>query len=277
MGEFLVTGPAGDAVGDLAGRVGVRIVSRLAEAGLTVRALVSDPSRTRLPPHVETARGDLAAPETLEPALRGVETVFLIWPDRGAAAPTPAVEVIAKHARRIVHLSGGRGPHREIERAIRWTGVPCTFLRPTGYAADTLRWAHQVRRGVVRQPYGTAARSPVHERDVAAVAVHVLTSAGHGGATYTISGPETLTRAEQARIIGETVGHEVRWEEPPARTAREELLAAWGDPAAVDDALAEWASFAGAPERVTDTVQRLLGRRALTFRQWAGEHAADFR
>lgn len=278
MGEFLVTGPTGD--------VGRHVVSQLAEAGLAVRALVRDPSRARLPPRVEVAGGDLAAPETLEPALRGVETVFLIWPDRTTAAATAAaavevvveaaVEVIAKHARRIVHLSGDRGPHREIERAIRWSGVPWTFLHATGYAAETLDWAGQVRRGVVRRPYGTAARSPVHERDVAAAAVHVLTSAGHGGATYTISGPETLTRAQQARIIGETVGREVRWEEPPARAAREELLTAWGDLAAVDDALARWASFAATPEPVTDTVWRLLGRRALTFRQWAGDHAADF-
>lgn len=272
MGEFLVTGPTGD--------VGRHVVSQLAAAGLGVRALVRDPSRVRLPPRVEVAGGDLAAPATLEPALRGVETVFLIWPDRAAAAveavAETAVETIAKHARRIVHLSGGLGPHREIERAIRWTGVPWTFLRPTGCATDALEWAGEVRRGVVRRPYGAAALSPVHERDVAAVAVHVLTSAGHGGATYTISGPEILTRARQARIIGEAVGREVRWEEPPARRAREELLAAWGDPVAVDGALARWASFVATPEPVTDTVWRLLGRRALTFRQWAGEHAADF-
>ncbi|MBB6346592.1 uncharacterized protein YbjT (DUF2867 family) [Nonomuraea muscovyensis] len=284
MGEFLVTGPTGD--------VGRHVVTQLTEAGLAVRALVRDPSRARLPEGVEVTGGDLTAPETLEAALRGVETVLLAWPfptwpgpprqdppwpDSAAATAGPVVAAVARHARRIIYLSGDHAVHRETERHIRGAGVPWTFLRPTGYAADTLGWAGQVRRGVVRLPYGTAARSPVHERDVAAVAVHVLTSAGHGGAAYTISGPEAVTRADQARIIGEVVGREVRWEEPPPAAAREELLAAWGDPEAVDDALAAWASFAGTPERVTDTVQRLLGRRALTFRQWAGDHVADFR
>ncbi|MDF2712240.1 MAG: NAD(P)H-binding protein, partial [Nonomuraea muscovyensis] len=72
MGEFLVTGPTGD--------VGRHVVTQLAEAGLAVRALVRDPSRARLPEGVEVTGGDLTAPETLEAALRGVETVLLAWP-----------------------------------------------------------------------------------------------------------------------------------------------------------------------------------------------------
>ncbi|MFG1697045.1 hypothetical protein [Nonomuraea sp. NPDC049309] len=61
------------------------------------------------------------------------------------------------------------------------------------------------------------------------------------------------------------------------RSARERLMAAWGDAAFVEQALATWRSFVDAPERATDTVWRLLGRPALTFRQWAEDHAADFR
>ena len=141
-----------------------------------------------------------------------------------------------------------------------------TFLRPVGFAANTLGWADQVRQGVVRWPYGEARRSLIHEKDIAAVAVHVLTSAGHGGGKYVLSGPEQLSQAEQARIIGEAVGREVRWAELPLDVAREQLLAAWGD-----------ARFVDAPERITDTVPKLLGRPALTFRQWATDHAADFR
>ncbi|WP_113704398.1 NAD(P)H-binding protein [Nonomuraea lactucae] len=279
MSTILVTGPTGN--------VGKHVVSRLAEAGLAVRALVRDPSRARLPAGVEVVRGDLTAPETLEPALRDVEAVFLIWPGFAAETAEPVVAAVAKQARRVVYLSADVAElaedeeptlfHQELERLIRRTGMAWTFLRPSGFATNTLGWAGQIRQGVVRWPYGEASRSLIHEEDIAAVAVHVLTSGGHAGAAYVITGPERLTQAEQVRIIGEATGREVRWEELPPETAREELLAAWGDPGFVDGALAAWASFVAAPERVTDTVRRLLGRQPRTFREWAADHVDDFR
>ncbi|MFC4112684.1 NAD(P)H-binding protein [Nonomuraea zeae] len=274
MGKILVTGATGN--------VGRHVTTQLAEAGLAVRAFVRDPGRAGLP--VEMVRGDLNAPETLEPALEDVESVFLLWPSFSTGVADEVVTAIAKRTRRVVYLSAsvpdGEEPSRhygDIERLIRRSGLGWTFLRPGGFAANTLGWAEQVRRGVVRWPYGQAARSLIHEKDIAAVAVHVLTSAGHNGAAYAITGPEQLTQAEQVRLIGEATGREVRWEEQPLDEAREQLLAAWGDPSFVESALETWGRFVTEPEPTTDTVAKLLGRPALTFRQWAEDHAADFR
>lgn len=271
MGKLLVTGATGN--------VGRHVVSQLAEAGLEVRALVRDPGRAGLP--VEMAQGDLTVPETLHPALEDVESVFLLWPAFTADGAAEVVEAIAKHARRVVYLSANvadePGTHyHEIERLIRNSGLGWTFLRPGGFAANTLGWAGQIRQGVVRWPYGAASRSLIHEKDIAAVAVHVLTSGGHGGAAYVLTGPEQLTQAEQVRVIGEVIGREVRWEDQSPDEARDRLMAAWGDPAFVVAALRTWEGFVAVPEPVTDTVERLLGRPALTFRQWAADHAADF-
>ncbi|MCK2214595.1 NAD(P)H-binding protein [Actinomadura sp. ATCC 31491] len=271
MSKILVTGATGN--------VGRQLVSQLGEGGLDVRALARDPGRAALP--VETVRGDLTAPETLEPALRDVESVFLLWPAFTADGADQVVTAIAKHARRVVLLSatGADAPeshYHELERLVRHSGLGWTFLRPAGFAVNTLLWADQVRRGVVRWPFGRAARSLIHERDIAAVAAHVLTSAGHNGAAYVLTGPDRLTQAEQVRVIGEAIGREVRWEEQPPEEAREQLTAVWGAPAFVESALRTWESFVSAPEVVTDTVRRLLGRPALTFRQWAEDHAADF-
>ncbi|MEO3889155.1 NAD(P)H-binding protein [Nonomuraea sp. B5E05] len=276
MGKILVTGATGN--------VGRHVVTRLAKAGLEVRALARDPERAQLP--VETVRGDLTAPETLEPALDGVESVFLLWPGFSAESAAGTITAIAKHARRVVYLSADvedladdEEPsyfHQGVERLIRHSGIGWTFLRPGGFAANTLIWADQIRQGVVRWPFGQASRSLIHEKDIAAVAVHVLTSAGHNGAKYVLTGPERFTQAEQVRIIGEVLGREVRWEELPVDEAREQLLAAWGDRTFVDTALRAWGDFVTRPERVTDTVERLLGRPALTFRRWAEDRAADF-
>ncbi|GLX38464.1 nucleotide-diphosphate-sugar epimerase [Streptomyces roseochromogenus] len=276
--RILVTGATGT--------TGRHIVSSLDEAGLRVRALVRDPAGASLPEGVEAVRGDLSAPETLEPALRDVESVYLMWPGLPVVDPR-VVETIARHAERVVYLSTdvadlaegeqATSYHQEIERLIRNSGLGWTFLRAIDFATNTLGWADQVRQGVVRWPYGQASRSLIHERDIADVAVRVLTSPGHDGARYVLTGPESITHAEQVRIIGEAVGRDVRWEDLPVEAAREALTAAWGNAEFVDARLRAWGRFVDAPERVTDTVERLLGRPARTFRSWAEDHADDFR
>lgn len=64
-------------------------------------------------------------------------------------------------------------------------------------------------------PYGQAARSLIDERDIAAVAARALTEPRHGGKTYVLTGPDTVTQAEQAQIIGEAIGQRVLWQEQP--------------------------------------------------------------
>lgn len=284
MNITLVTGATG--------KVGRNVVTQLLEIGAPVRALVRNPLAAQLPDGVEIVQGDLADPGSLAAALDGVESVFLVWPtlaaDHAAAA---TIDAIAKHARRIVYVSahgvpddpaekaeGIIGSHALIEGLIERSGMEWTFLRPTGFAGNTLGWAVQIgTNGVVRGPFAGMARSLIHERDIAAVGVHVLTGQGHAGAKYVITGPEAITQADQVRAIGEAIGVPARFDETGVEVARQELLAAWGDAAMVDDALAAWASMAEAPEIVTSTVRDLIGRPALPYRQWAIDHAADFR
>jgi uncharacterized protein YbjT (DUF2867 family) len=153
----------------------------------------------------------------LDAALDGVESVFLVWPTLAADhAPTETLEMIGERARRIVYLSANGvpddpgeqaasilGSHALIERLIQSSGTEWTFLRPGGFAANTLMWAPQIRaEGVVRWIHGAAARSLIHEKDIAAVAVRALTEGGHAGAKYVLTGPETLTQVEQVHAIG---------------------------------------------------------------------------
>ncbi len=88
--------------------------------------------------------------------------------------------------------------------------------------------------------------------------------------------PETITQAEQVRLIGAAIGRDVRWEDVPPQAIRPMLVEAFGDAAFADAALAGWASMVETPEQVTDEVAAILGRPARTFAQWAADHAADF-
>ncbi|MFD4998141.1 NmrA family NAD(P)-binding protein [Streptomyces buecherae] len=282
MTKILVTGATGT--------VGRHVVAGLARADVDVRALLRDPGAAGLPGGVEAVRGNLGDPDSLAAAVRGVERVYLMWP--GLPVDPRVLEVITDQARQVVYLSTDVADladdeeptsyHQAIERQLRRSGVTWTFLRAIDFAANALRWADQVRRGTVRYPYGRAARSLIHERDIAEVAVRALTADGaerrrHDGAAHLLTGPAALTHVEQVRIIGEVIGREVRWEEMPAEVAQEKFAAAWGNAEFVAGRLRAWKSFVDTPERVTDTVERLLGRPALTFRAWVTDHADAFR
>ena len=270
------------------GTVGRQVVTQLREQGLPVRAVTRDPASARLTAGTEVVRADMADPASLEPHLAGADAVFLVWPftspelaaDQGARL----AGMLARHAARVVYLSAEAAAGRPdsfwavMERQIEDSGVAWTFLRPTGFAANTLMWADQVRgQGVVRWPYGAATRSLVHEHDLAAVAVRALTEDRHAGHRYLLTGPQAITQADQVRVIGEVTGQATEWEELPPEEARRRLLAAWGDPGFVDSALVTWAGFVTQPEPVTQTVEEITGIAARTFRQWAAEHASDFR
>lgn len=277
---FLVTGATGN--------VGRRVVARLTSAGHDVRAVVRDPTRANLPAGVTAVTADLADPETLRPHLDGVRAVFLIWPlvdpaATGVLAPTLADVLASAGSPRVVYLSAASAEADPnsfwalVERALHERDLPGTMLRPTGFATNTLGWADAIRaEGVVRWPYGAAARSLIHEDDIAAVAVEAMTGDEHDRRTYVLTGPETVTQAEQVRLIGAAIGRDVRWEDIPAETVRPMLVEAFEDATFAEMALAGWAAMAEKPEQVTDEVEAVLGRPARTFAQWAADHAADF-
>jgi uncharacterized protein YbjT (DUF2867 family) len=260
------------------GKVGRHVVSGLLETNVEVRALARDPDAASVPSDVDVVTGDLADAQGFAEHLDGVEAAFLVWPFFSADGAGEVVDALARSSRRIVYLSAeaaGKRPDSfwaAVERTIERSSDEWTFLRPTGFAANTLMWAGQIREsGVVRWPYGQAARSLIHERDIAAVAVRALAEDGHAGARYVLTGPETVTQTEQLRAIGDALGRTLRWEELSREEAEDQIV---GIP---ETALDTWASFVETPEVVTSTVEEVTGEPARSFREWARDHAEDFR
>jgi uncharacterized protein YbjT (DUF2867 family) len=260
------------------GKVGRHVVSGLLDRGKRVRALVRDPARADLPGETELVRGDFREPDRLADRLDGIDRTFLVWPSLSAEGAEEFVEVLARRTPRIVYLSAEAAAGRpdsswgRVERAVERCARAWTFLRPTGFAANTLMWADQIRRSdVVRWVFGRAARSLIDERDIAAVAIEALTDSRHDGARLVLSGPEAITQARQVQTIGEAIGRALRWEEIPREQVKH-LLA--GVP---DTALDTWASFVAEPEIVTTTVGDVTGKPARPFSRWAQDNADRFR
>ena len=169
--------------------------------------------------------------------------------------------------------------HAQGEAALRESGVAWTFLRPGGFMTNALNWAHGIRAaGKIRASTGEGRIAMIHPDDLAEVAVAALTLPAFDGQTLELTGPRALTYAEMAELLGRALGKPVAFVPFSDADARQQLLGL-GMPAEEADGLVElWRSVReGALSRVTDTVQRVLGRPARTFEAWVEENLAAFR
>ncbi|AEM80804.1 NAD(P)H-binding protein [Streptomyces violaceusniger] len=274
---FVVTGATGN--------VGGHVVKELADAGAEVLALTRDPEAARLPEGVRAAR-------TEEMPLDGATALFLnpavVW-----QVGTEKLLERAKESgvRRIVMLSSSSvlqdldphtNPigvrHRALEDEIERTGLEWTFVRPGAFAANALQWVDQIKAGdVVYGPYAGAQMAPIHEADMGAVAARALLADDLVGQTPELTGPESLSFADQVRIIGEVVGRPLRYEEIPHEAARERMAGGFLTPEMADSLLRVFAELVDRPQAVSPEVERITGRPGRTFAQWVEDRVAAFR
>ncbi|MFC6883843.1 MULTISPECIES: NAD(P)H-binding protein [Actinomadura] len=266
------------------GRIARSLVQQLLSNGAKVRAAGREPAAAQLPEGVEAVAADLADPDTFGPALDGVAGVFLYAEPRGLDGFVAAAR--SAGVRHIVLLSAigastdSADPiarmHGEAERAVAASGIARTLLRPGGFATNTLSWAPTIRAdGTVHDPFPESHSTPIHEADIAAVAARALTEPGHEGAVYELTGPESVTRREQADLIGEAIGQPVRFVLQSLDDHRESL-AQWGPPEMAEILIEHAEDSVGRPARATDTVRRVTGRDARPYAEWARDHAPDF-
>ncbi|MCI0708614.1 MAG: NAD(P)H-binding protein [Chloroflexi bacterium] len=271
--KILVTGATGN--------VGRHLVKQLVDAGHEVRALTRNPARAVFPDGVEVIKGDLTMPETLEPALEGISGLHLIKFGGDDYAPLQTgyeIMAMAEKAgvQRVTVLMGGE--KGSFEEAVESSALAWAFLQPVEFMTGALDWAESIRdEGVVHQAFADRKTAIVHEADIAAVALVALTQDGHGGQTYTITGPEVLTPRHMVRIIASVLQRDI----PFVELTREQAVEQWraeGFPAEVIEYFL-WIHGNTPPigYTVTSTVEQVTGRPPYTFAQWAVENAALFR
>ena len=281
---ILVTGATGN--------IGGAVLEQLVQAGHAVRALARDPAKLeRLAGKVEIVKGDLAKPETLDAAFAGVDKAFVLC--AGGDLPTLAgnAAAAAKKAgvKHIVLLSSAStvGEHEtqigrwhiEAEARVKATGIPWTMIEPGAFASNTLMWAGSIKaRGAVFQPTGDGKTTPIDPHDIADVSVKALTEPGHEGKSYVLSGPESLSSAEQVAKISAAIGKPLQFVDVPPEAARENMEKA-GMPEVFIRAMLEVMALvkAGHGTEGTTTVEQLLGRKARTYDDWLARNVAAFK
>jgi uncharacterized protein YbjT (DUF2867 family) len=150
-------------------------------------------------------------------------------------------------------------------------------LRRTFATNTRTWWAASIRAGnVVRLPYPLAQSAPVHEKDIAALAVTALTEPGHSHQAYTIYGAESLTLQRQVERIGEAIDRPIRIEHVSDEQARAEVGRTM-PPVVAEAIVNQWAAASGVPALTSVIVEKITGAPAHTYAQWAVDHADDFR
>lgn len=259
------------------GNTGRHVVTELVSRGERVRALTRDPARAagRLPAGVELVTGTHTAPETLDAALEGVSRLHItVTAGLAEVGPELVRRAVDAGVRRITVVWGGWvGP---VEQAVADSGVEWTRLEPQEFMCNTLNWIDSIRKdGVVREPYDFPS-ALVHEADIAAVAAVALLDDGHAGRAYNITGPEPLTPRERIAILARTVRRDIAFVPITHEQAVDRLLATGVSRADAEYVVGWYATPTDDATTVVDTVERVTGRPARTFAQWAAEHADRF-
>lgn len=269
------------------GTVGTEVVKALSGRGQRFRAGY----RTRpqnVPAGQEAVPLDFEKPETLGPALSGVETVFLL---SNTVAPEAGVVRAAKAAgvRRIVKLSVMRSAreeftfakwHRAAERAVEESGLQWTFLRPNGFMQNVVNYMAETIRSqaAIFSSAADGAISAVDARDIGAVAAHVLTETGHEGQAYELTGPAALDYAQVASVLSSVLGWQIRYIPIPPEQYRQAAVAA-GTPPGYADALVDLNRYyaAGGLSAVSPAVRLITGEEPISFERFARDYADRLR
>ncbi|OEI73290.1 ergot alkaloid biosynthesis protein [Bacillus subtilis] len=265
------------------GTVGSRIASRLIKLGYRVR--IASRKKGELA-NAEYVYFDWMDASSYTPALEQVKDIYLVAPV-GVLDPAPYVLPFLKEAKRLgvkrvvmqsASVVSENGPvfgalHQAVREFPEWT-----VLRPSYFMQNFINVQHQMsiqNEGRIVTASGEGKLGFIDADDIAETAVRALTDAVPHQTHHILTGPEALSYAEAAEIIGAAAGRRVK-HVSISRSELQNRMTAAGLPAdyasfmaGLDEAISH-----GAEHRVTDTVKRVTGKEPRSLLKFAAAHAA---
>ncbi|MBE9138225.1 SDR family oxidoreductase [Nodosilinea sp. LEGE 07088] len=273
------------------GNIGSALVQQFATAGIPAKALVRSPEKAKqiTAPNIETIVGDLAQPEEMRTALQGVKKLFLLS-SLDPQIPQLQQQVIQSAQKagveHVVKLSvEGADPqsslsvnrwHGEVEQYLEASGLTWTFLRPTYFMQNLLMSASTIREQSCLFATGDTLTVAIDARDIAAVALKVLTRGGHEQKRYHLTGAEVLSFSQMLQQLGEVLGREVKLIQLSPADYRQGMISA-GIPDWLVNCLTEMGNAPAQVPVIEDTVSMITGRSPILFQQFAADYAEQFR
>ena len=280
------------------GKTGSHVVAQLIERGFPVRALArsrDDRSERLERLGAEVVLGDFLDLQSIRSAMRGARGVFFCYPPQGQhlveATTNVAVAARDEGVEALVNLSqitarqDSDSPlarhHWLSENIFDWADIGAVHLRATFFAemlyilgAETIP-----AEGRLYLPYGTERHAPVAAADIARVAVGILADPTlHVGERYVVTGPQNMTIAEMAEVLGNELGRPVEYVDLPneawGRVLREQV----GLPEFLVTHLKAVADDHknGVFSAQTDVVERIGGQAPQSLEEFVREHRESF-
>lgn len=267
-------------------------MQELLKAGAPVRGMYrSSEDAAKAPKGANPVIADFADRASLDRALEGVDRVYL------ACGPIPQlvelesnmVDACREHNVKHLVLSSSLGAdtydksfpawHRKVEERVRASGIPATILRPESFMQNITTYF----AGTINSQdafYAAGGESPIafiDVRDIGAVAAMILTSDGHGGKTYTLTGPEALNYTQVAEKLSALLGRAVKYVALTQEQLRQSMRDV-GMPSWQVDALADLQAYYtdGAGGKATSDVGDVLGREPIRMDQFLAENVSAF-
>jgi NAD(P)H dehydrogenase (quinone) len=236
------------------GQLGRIVVSKLKEkvSADNIIALVRS-SQKAADLGVETREANYEKPETLEGALKGVDTLLLISSSeigKRAAHHQNVIDAAKKNGVKwivytgLLHADtstiGLAAEHVASEAALKESGIPLTILRNGWYTenyAGSIPGA--IAGGAFPGSAGDGKISAASRKDFAEAAVAVLTTNGHEGKVYELAGDEAFTLTDLAAEISRQAGKNIPYKNLPVEEYAN-LLISFGVPEGLAHVIAGW-------------------------------------
>jgi uncharacterized protein YbjT (DUF2867 family) len=279
--KVLVTGATGNTA--------ALVAAQLRQQGVAVRALVRDVKKAEALARqgVELTVGDFETPASLETALAGITSVFLVTPPHPDASGMVdrflAVATRSPLKPRIVRLSAIKGSdhgptdntrtHGRADRAIQDSGLPYVILRPSSFMQNLFGSAESVlAQGLLFQGTGEGRIGFIDVRDIADVAAAVLLDPQWDRGIYELTGPASLSSGDVATLVGEALGREVTFVPVTPEQVREGIVKrGWGEWTASIMADYSAAYARGWGDFTTTFVEKLAGHPARSYETFLRE------
>jgi uncharacterized protein YbjT (DUF2867 family) len=281
------------------GTVGSEVVKQLSDKGEIIRAAARSASDNtfRNLNSVRVVQLDYNNPGTLATALKGVEKLFLLTPPQSTTvdftsnlvreAKKAGVKYIVKQSVMGADAEPEITPtpillHRQAEKIIEESKIPFTFLRSNSYMQNFVNfYSHSVKtQGAFYVPAGDARISFVDVRDIAAIAVHALTSTNgkHEGKAHNITGGEALSHGQAAEILSKAVGKKINYvnvtDVDASKGMKDMGMDEW-----IINSIIELFEFAKAGHwsAISPVTEQVTGNKPITFSQFANDYAGSFK
>lgn len=274
---ILVTGASGN--------IGQALIQQLKADGAQV---IAGSSSGKSAHGVPTRHVDFNDPASLQDALSGIDTLFLLLPlvpNKLTLARNAITAAKAAGVRHIVRSSGaGADPDAgfalprlqgEIDQMVMDSGLAYTLIRPATFMQNFATYYEgMIKGGALYLPQGDGQTSYIDVRDIAAVSASVLQNPqAHAGKAYTLTGGAALSNTEAVRAIGAGIGRSPTYVAVPDQAAIDSMKSMGMDDWSIDQMMSlHRLTSAGYASGVTHTVRELLGRDPISFQNFVADH-----